>query len=125
MQPSGGKIRGLVVDGDPAMRQALALRLGQHPFVEVIGTAAGAQTALPKVASFRPDWVVVDVSADVAGGFGMLEVMQEARVASRRAVITASGALRAARSAPIHRAARRSSLRAARGASHSRRRRGR
>lgn len=88
MTSRAAKIRVLVVDRDPELRHGLATRLGRHPYLEVIGTASGAQTALPKIAAYRPDWVIIDLSEDPQGGLGMLEVMQEARVDSRRAVIT-------------------------------------
>lgn len=88
MSSSAAKIRVLVVDRDPDLRLGLAAYLGRHPYLEVIGTAAGAQTALPKIAAYRPDWVVIDLAEDPTDGLGMLEVMQEARVDSRRAVIT-------------------------------------
>ena len=88
MTGSAAKIRVLVVDRDPELRHGLATRLGRHPYLEIIGTAAGAQTALPKIAAFRPDWVIIDLAEDARDGLGMLEVMQEARVDSRRAVIT-------------------------------------
>jgi len=88
MSSNAAKIRVLVVDRDPDLRHGLATRLSRHPYLEVIGTAAGAQTALPKIAAFRPDWVILDLAEDPDDGLGMLEIMQEARIESRRAVIT-------------------------------------
>lgn len=87
MRASGAKIRVLVVEGDPELRLGLARSLGRHPFVDVIGTATTSSNALPKIASFRPDWVIVDMCQNAKDGLGMLADMHEARLETRRAVI--------------------------------------
>lgn len=90
MSASGTKIRVLVVESDPELRLGLALCLGRHPFVDVIGTATSSINALPKIASFRPDWVIVDVCQNSQDGLDMLKDMHAARIATRRAVIASS-----------------------------------
>ena len=87
MSANAAKIRVLVVEGDPALRLGLARSLARHPFVDVIGTATTSSNALPKIASFRPDWVIVDMCQNANDGLGMLEDMHEARLETRRAVI--------------------------------------
>lgn len=77
----------LVVESDPELRLALARRLGRHPWIDVIGTATTSINALPKIASFRPDWVIVDMCQNARDGLGMLQDMHEARIETRRAVI--------------------------------------
>ncbi|MCK5943904.1 MAG: chemotaxis response regulator protein-glutamate methylesterase [Planctomycetes bacterium] len=89
MSLNAAKIRVLVVDRDPDLRAGLARRLERHPYVEIVGSAADSQTAIPKIAAFRPDWVILDLAGDPKDAAGMLEVMHEARIESRRAVITA------------------------------------
>lgn len=87
MSASGAKIRVLVVESDSDLRLALARCLGRHPFIDVIGTATTSVNALPKIASFRPDWVIVDMCHNSRDGLDMLEDMHAARIDTRRAVI--------------------------------------
>lgn len=90
MSASGAKIRVLVVASDPELRLGLARCLGRHPFVDVIATATTSINALPKIASFRPDWVIIDMCQNSRDGLGMLADMHAARIATRRAVIASS-----------------------------------
>lgn len=87
MSVSGAKIRVLVVESDPELRLALARCLDRHPFIDVIGTATTSSNALPKIASFRPDWVIVDMCHNSRDGLDMLKDMYTARIETRRAVI--------------------------------------
>jgi two-component system, chemotaxis family, protein-glutamate methylesterase/glutaminase len=91
MSVRGGKIRVLIVESDTTLRAALATRLAQHPFVDVIGTAKNSQTGLPKVAALKPDWVVIDLISNPTDGLAMLEVMKANKLDSRRAIIADTG----------------------------------
>lgn len=91
MSVRSAKIRVLIVESDTTLRAALATRLAQHPFVDVIGTAKNSQTGLPKIAALKPDWVVIDLISNPTDGLAMLEVMKASKVDSRRAIIADAG----------------------------------
>lgn len=59
----GSGVRVLVVDGDAQLRQQLCQLLGEHPSIEVVGSAANGRTALPRLASYSPDVLLLDLGA--------------------------------------------------------------
>lgn len=67
------RIRVLVVNGDTQLRQGLSRLLGTHPGVEVVGWALSGRTALPKIAAYAPDVVVLDLEHNQAEGVELLE----------------------------------------------------
>ena len=77
MIPTGAKVRVLVVNGDTMLRQGLSRLLGMHPSVEVVGWAISGRTALPKVASYAPDLVLLDLEQNVGDGMELLGKLGE------------------------------------------------
>lgn len=67
------RIRVLVVNGDTQLRQGLSRLLGNHPAVEVVGWALSGRTALPKIAAYSPDVVVLDLEHNQAEGVELLD----------------------------------------------------
>lgn len=67
------RIRVLVVNGDTQLRQGLSRLLGTHPGVEVVGWALSGRTALPKIAAYAPDVVVLDLEHNQAEGVELLD----------------------------------------------------
>jgi two-component system chemotaxis response regulator CheB len=59
----GAAVRVLLVDGDARLRQQLSQLLGEYPAIEVVGAAANGRTALPRLLSYRPDVLVLDLGA--------------------------------------------------------------
>ena len=53
-------MRVLIADQAPAVRSALALALGGHPGIEVVGEAADGAALLEACGSGRPDVVLLD-----------------------------------------------------------------
>lgn len=72
----------LVVDGDPAVRQRIVEELGQRG-AKVVGTAMGCRTGLPKIESYRPDVVVVDLVTESVEGAELLERLHEQDLTQR------------------------------------------
>ncbi len=72
MTAAATRIRVLVVDSDASLRQGLARLLGQHPLIEVVGSALSGRTAIPKVASYRPDCVVLNLATNGEEGLELL-----------------------------------------------------
>jgi DNA-binding NarL/FixJ family response regulator len=59
------RARVLIVDDHPAVREALALRIGRQPDLEVCGEAADISEALRLLSDARPDVAVVDIPSPV------------------------------------------------------------
>lgn len=55
------RIRILIVDDQPAVRQGLRLRLSLEPELEVVGEAGDGAEAIALAGSLRPDVVLMDV----------------------------------------------------------------
>lgn len=55
------KIRVVLADDQPMVRQGIAMLLGAEPDIEVVGEAQDGNEAIAMVAKHRPDLVVMDV----------------------------------------------------------------
>lgn len=69
--------RVLIVDDQPAVRQALALRIGRQPDLEVCGEAADISEALRLVAETDPDLAVIDISLKSGSGIDSIKRIRE------------------------------------------------
>ena len=65
--------RVLIVDDHPAVREALALRIGRQPDLEVCGEAADLGEALRLIAQTRPDVAVIDITLKTANGIDLIK----------------------------------------------------
>ncbi|MCC7062695.1 MAG: response regulator, partial [Planctomycetes bacterium] len=82
------RVRVLVVDGDSAWRQGLSRVLGDAPGIEVVGWATSGKTAQPKIVSYRPDLILVDLASLPADGLELLEHVQQSALPVRRLVLS-------------------------------------
>ncbi|MGE5192770.1 MAG: response regulator transcription factor [Deltaproteobacteria bacterium] len=71
------RARILIVDDHPAVREALALRIGEQPGLEVCGEAADMSAALRLIADTRPDVVVVDLSLRTGNGIDLIKRIKD------------------------------------------------
>jgi DNA-binding NarL/FixJ family response regulator len=60
------KVRLLIVEGHPAVRQALAERLSSYPCIEVVATADGFQMGQLLARALQPDIILVELK--IPGG---------------------------------------------------------
>jgi DNA-binding NarL/FixJ family response regulator len=67
------RARVLIVDDHPAVREALALRIGRQGDLEVCGEAADTGEALRLVADTQPDVAVVDISLKTGNGINLIK----------------------------------------------------
>jgi DNA-binding NarL/FixJ family response regulator len=65
--------RVLIVDDHPAVREALALRIGMERDLEVCGEAADMAEAVRLVGDARPDVAVVDLSLKTGNGLDLIK----------------------------------------------------
>ena len=79
MNHSQGKERArvLIVDDHPAVREALALRIGRQTDLEVCGEAADLGEALRLVAETRPDVAVIDISLKTGCGIDLIKRIKD------------------------------------------------
>jgi two-component system chemotaxis response regulator CheB len=80
-------VRVLVVDGDAVLRQGLSRLLGAQPGIEVVGWAISGRTAAPKLASYRPDLVLLDVGSQPGEAIELLQNLQQAGSPMQRVVL--------------------------------------
>jgi len=69
----GKKIRILVVDDHPIVRQGLRLLIDRERDLMVCGEAEEAQAAMQKIAGCRPDILIVDISLNGPDGLELLK----------------------------------------------------
>src|SRR5262249_61314043 len=66
-----------IVDDHPAVREALALRIGRQRDLEVCGEAAGVGDALRLLAESRPDVAVVDITLKTGNGIDLIKLIRD------------------------------------------------
>jgi DNA-binding NarL/FixJ family response regulator len=71
------KSRVLIVDDHPAVREALAQRIGRQPDLEVCGEAADQAEALRLIAGAMPDVAVVDITLKKGSGIDLIKRIRE------------------------------------------------
>jgi DNA-binding NarL/FixJ family response regulator len=71
------RARVLIVDDHPAVREALAIRIGRQRDLEVCGEAADMSEALRLVAETQPDVAVVDISLKTANGIDLIRRIKD------------------------------------------------
>ncbi|HVC92160.1 MAG TPA: response regulator transcription factor [Pirellulales bacterium] len=71
------RARVLIVDDHPAVREALALRIGRQPDLEVCGEAAEMSEALRLLAHTRPDVAVVDIGLKSGSGIDLIKRIKD------------------------------------------------
>lgn len=71
------RARVLIVDDHPAVREALALRIGRQSDLVVCGEAADLAEALQLVEETRPDVAVVDISLKTGSGLDLVKRIRD------------------------------------------------
>ena len=80
------RTRVLVIDDHPAVREALGLRIGRQPDLEVCGEAADTADALRLVADAAPDVAVVDISLKTGSGIDLIKRIRDRNLEVRMLV---------------------------------------
>ena len=85
----GGKIRVLVADDHPMLREGLTAVLGTQPDFEVIGEAADGSEVVQLAETLRPDVILLDLEMPTVDGVAALEGLRDAGSEARTIVFTA------------------------------------
>jgi DNA-binding NarL/FixJ family response regulator len=90
------KIRVLIADDHPMVRQGLRVFLELEPDLEVVGEAADGAAAAELTVELLPDVVLLDLVMPGVDGLAALEVLAEHGLAERALVVTSFGEYRSA-----------------------------
>ena len=71
------RARVLIVDDHPAVREALAFRIGRQSDLQVCGEAADVAEALRLLAKTQPDVAVVDISLKTGNGLDLIQRIKD------------------------------------------------
>jgi DNA-binding NarL/FixJ family response regulator len=84
-----GKIRVLVADDHPMLREGLTAVLGTQPDFEVVGAAADGSEVVRLAQRLRPDVILLDLEMPAVDGVAALEGLRDAASEARTIVFTA------------------------------------
>jgi DNA-binding NarL/FixJ family response regulator len=84
------KIRLLLIDDFPLVREGIAAALATDPAFEIVGQAGDGRTGLELARELRPDVVLLDLQMPDMGGIMVLDALREQVPGTRVLVLTAS-----------------------------------
>ena len=93
---SAKKIRVLIADDHPMVRQGLRVFLELEPDLEVVGEAADGAAAAELTVELLPDVVLLDLVMPGVDGLAALDALAEHGLAGRALVVTSFGEYRSA-----------------------------
>jgi DNA-binding NarL/FixJ family response regulator len=86
--PETGRIKVLLVDDHPLMRQGIKALIAQHSRFEVCGEAESAPRALELVAKLEPDLAIVDISLQSTNGIELTKGLRSQRPSMQVLIIS-------------------------------------
>ncbi|MEA2148248.1 MAG: hypothetical protein QOD69_78, partial [Solirubrobacteraceae bacterium] len=84
------KIRVVVADDFPLVREGVVRALNQDPGIEVVAQAENGQEALNVAAELKPDVMILDLRMPDLGGLAVLDKLRNTQPEIRVIVMTAS-----------------------------------
>jgi DNA-binding NarL/FixJ family response regulator len=77
MSKTKKRARVLIVDDHPAVREALAVRIGRQPDLEVCGEATEVGEAVEAIQQMQPDVAVIDISLKTGSGIDLIKRIKD------------------------------------------------
>jgi DNA-binding NarL/FixJ family response regulator len=87
---SAARIRVLVADNHPLLRDGIMLYLGQQPDMSVVGEANNGAEAVEAYDTYQPDVMLLDLQMPVLGGIDVLTKIKARSPDARIVVLTTS-----------------------------------
>ena len=84
-----GRVRILVADDHPMLREGLVAVLGTQPDFDVVGEAADGSEVVRLAERLEPDVILLDLEMPIVDGVATLEMLREAGSEARAIVFTA------------------------------------
>lgn len=75
MKAGNGIVRAMIVDDEPAARDAIRVLLADHPAIHVVGEAGNGLDAIREIRQLRPDLLFLDIQMPDEDGFRVLEAL--------------------------------------------------
>jgi DNA-binding NarL/FixJ family response regulator len=88
--PARARIRVLIADDHPVVRQGLQVLLSVQDDIEVVGEAADGRQALAMTAELDPDVILLDLKLPVMDGIAVLRELRDAGLRARALVLTSA-----------------------------------
>jgi len=85
------KIKILIADDHPLMRQGLATLLDADPGLHIVGDAKNGADAVKKASELKPDVIVMDLSMPVMDGVEATRLIREANLGTKVLILTTYG----------------------------------
>src|SRR4028118_1203097 len=85
------KIRVLIADDHPVVREGLAAMLAREPDIDVVGEAQDGQEALDRVGTLKPNVVLMDLMMPKMGGVDAIRAIRERHPSVQMIVLTTYG----------------------------------
>lgn len=82
-KPGVVKVRILIVDDHPVVREGLAMQISAQPDLDVCGEAEDVAGALALLASAQPDVAIVDISLKDSSGLDLIRRIRDRRAETR------------------------------------------
>src|SRR5690242_2404090 len=91
MSQGPSKIRVLIADDHPVVREGLAAMLSREPDIDVVGEAQDGQEAVDRAGTLQPNVILMDLMMPKVGGVDAIRLIRERHPGVQTIVLTTYG----------------------------------